>query len=122
MHYHQHYQKPNISLTTLMHLPLSNVVSDDRELQFIKSIISLGLMDLLLNTDIASGCEYSKYNKNTMTMDTCLSVRFVVKRTLFPITFNPMNRMTDKFVGLTLNFVFKKKLKKLVENTVELVP
>jgi len=122
MHYHKHYQKPNILLTTVMHLPLSNVVSDDRELQFNKSIISLGLMDLLLNTDIASGCEYSKYNNNTMTTDTCLSVWFVIKHKLFPITFNPMNRMTDKFVGLTLNFIFKNKLKKLIENTVELVP
>jgi len=122
MHYHKHYQKPNISLTTVMHLPLSNVVSDDRELHFNKSIISSGLMGILLDTDIASSCEYSKYNKNTMTTDTCLSVWFIVKCTLFPITFNPMNRMTDKFVGLTLNFVFKKKLKKLIENTVELVP
>ena len=122
MHYHQHHQKPNIWLTTVMHLPLSNVVSDDREHQFNKSIISSGLMGLLLDTDIASSCEYSKYNNNTMTMDTCLSVWFVVKCKLFPITFNPMNRTTDKFVGLTLNFVFKKKLKKLIGNTVELVP
>ena len=79
-------------------------------------------MGLLLDMDIASSCEYSKYNNNTMTMDTCLSIWYVVKRKLFPITFNPMNRVTDKFVGLTLNFIFKNKLKKLIENTVELVP
>ena len=60
-----------------MHLPLSNIMSDDRELQFNKSIILLGLMDLLLNTDIASGCEYSKYNKNTMTD------KYLIKKTRF---------------------------------------
>jgi len=91
-----------------------------KELQFQKSIISSGLMCLLLDTNIASGCKISKYN--TMTTDTCLSIWFIVKRKLFPITFDPINRTTDKFVGLTLNFIFKKKLKKLVENTVELVP
>jgi len=79
-------------------------------------------MCLLLDTDIVSGCEYSKYNNNTMTMDTCLSVCFIVECKLFPITFHPMNRTSVKFVGLTLNFVFKKKHKKLIGNTVELVP
>jgi len=77
-------------------------------------------MCLLLDTVIASGCDYSQNNNNTMTMDTCLSVCFVVK--LFPVTFDPMYRTSVKFVGLTLDFVFKKKLKKLVGNTVELVP
>jgi len=79
-------------------------------------------MCLLIDTVIDSGGKYSKNNNNTMTMDMCLSVCFVMKRKQFHITFDPINRTSVKFVGLTLDFVFKKKLKKLVGNTVELVP
>jgi len=77
------------------------------------------LLHLLIDMAIASGGDYSKNNNNTMTMDICLSICFVMKHKQFHVPFDPINITSVKFAGLTLDFVFKKKLEKVVGNTIE---
>jgi len=56
--------------------------------------------------------KYRKNNtNNAMTMDMCLSICFVMKHKQFSITFNPINKTSVKFVGLTLNFYQKETQK-----------